>query len=136
MKELPMESLIVISKVKKFIKEKADFNTSAGFFEPLNADIIKACRDAATHTQKLGRKTVMGKDFNLYIENPNINEALVVASKVKKMIKDETGLSTSAQAIDQLTNRVQTICLKAIENAKEDKRKTVMDRDFTAPTIA
>jgi histone H3/H4 len=102
----------------------------------LNADIIKACRDAAAHTQKLGRKTVMGKDFNLYIENPNINEALVVASKVKKMIKDETGLSTSAQAIDQLTNRVQTICLKAIENAKEDKRKTVMDRDFTAPTIA
>jgi histone H3/H4 len=136
MKELSMESLIVISKVKKFIKEKADFNTSAGFFEPLNADIIKACRDAATHTQKLGRKTVMGKDFNLYIENPNINEALVVASKVKKMIKDETGLSTSAQAIDQLTNRVQTICLKAIENAKEDKRKTVMDRDFSAPTIA
>ncbi len=131
-----MESLIVISKVKKFIKEKADFNTSAGFFEPLNADIIKACRDAAAHTQKLGRKTVMGKDFNLYIENPNINEALVVASKVKKMIKDETGLSTSSQAIDQLTNRVQTICLKAIENAKEDKRKTVMDRDFSAPTIA
>ncbi len=131
-----MESLIVISKVKKFIKEKADFNTSAGFFEPLNADIIKACRDASAHTQKLGRKTVMGKDFNLYIENPNINEALVVASKVKKMIKDETGLSTSSQAIDQLTNRVQTICLKAIENAKEDKRKTVMDRDFSAPTIA
>lgn len=130
-----MESLIVISKVKKFIKEKADFNTSANFFEPLNADIIKACRDAVAHAQKLGRKTVMGKDFNLYIENPNIEEALVVASKVKKLIKDEAGLSTSAQAIDQLTIRVQTICLKAIENAKNDKRKTVMDRDFAAPTI-
>ena len=86
------------------------------------------------HTQKLGRKTVMGKDFNLYIENSNIEEALVVASKVKKFIKDEAQLSTSAQAIDQLTVRVQTICLKAIENAKNDKRKTVMDRDFTAPT--
>ena len=83
-----MESLIVISKVKKFIKEKGDFNTSSGFFEPLNQDIVKACRDAVSHTQKLGRKTVMGKDFNLYIENPNIEEALVVASKVKKMIKD------------------------------------------------
>lgn len=130
-----MESLIVISKVKKFIKEKADMNTSAGFFEPLNNDIVKACRDAMAHAQKLGRKTVMGKDFNLFVENANIEEALVVASKVKKLIKDEGGLSTSSQAIDQLTNRVQTICLKAIENAQADKRKTVMDRDFAAPTM-
>ena len=76
----------------------------------------------------------MGKDFNFYIENPNIGEALVVASKIKKMIKDEAGLSTSSQAIDQLTIRIQTICLQAIENAKSDKRKTVMDRDFSAPT--
>lgn len=129
-----MENLIVISKVKKFVKERADMNTSAGFFEPLNTDIVKACRDAVAHAQKLGRKTVMGKDFNLYVEKNDIAEALVVASKVKKLIKDEAGLSTSSQAIDQLTVRVQTVCLKAIENAKADKRKTVMDRDFTAPT--
>lgn len=129
-----MESLIVISKVKKYVKEKADFNTSAGFFEPLNQDIVKACRDAMAHAQKLGRKTVMGKDFNLYVESANIEEALVVASKVKKLIKDEAGLSTSSQAIEQLTVRVQAICNKAIENAKADKRKTVMDRDFGAPT--
>ena len=129
-----MESLIVISKVKKYIKDKADMNTSAGFFEPLNEDIIKACRDALAHAQKLGRKTVMGKDFNLYVENSNIEEALVVASKVKKLIKDEASLSTSAQAIDQLSVRVQAACNKAIENARSDKRKTVMDRDFTAPT--
>ena len=109
-------------------------NTSAGFFEPLNEDIIKACRDALAHAQKLGRKTVMGKDFNLYVENSNIEEALVVASKVKKLIKDEASLSTSAQAIDQLSVRVQAACNKAIENARSDKRKTVMDRDFTAPT--
>jgi histone H3/H4 len=129
-----MDSLIVTSKVKKYIKEKADMNTSAAFFEPLNADIAKACRDAMAHAKKLGRKTVMGKDFNLYVESSNIEEALVVASKVKKMIKEEAGLSTSSQAIDQLTVRIQTICHKAIENAQQDKRKTVMDRDFTAPT--
>lgn len=129
-----MENLIVLSKVKKFIKDEADCNTSAGFFEPLNQDIIKSCRDAVSHAQKLGRKTVMGKDFNLYVETAGDAEALVVASKVKKMIKDESGLSTSSQAIQQLTIRVQTICKKAIENAKADKRKTVMDRDFAAPT--
>ncbi len=129
-----MENLVVISKVKKFIKEKSDCNTSSGFFEPLNQDIVKACREAMNHAQKLGRKTVMGKDFNLFKENPEIEEALVVASKVKKMIKDESTLSTSAQAIDQLTLRVHAACMQAIENAKSDKRKTVMDRDFQAPT--
>lgn len=129
-----MESLIVISKVKKFVKETADMNTSAGFFDPLNQDIVHACRDAMAHAKKLGRKTVMGKDFNLYVEKSDVGEALVVASKVKKLIKDEAGLSTSSQAISQLTIRVQAVCLKAIENAKADKRKTVMDRDFTAPT--
>ncbi len=130
-----MENLIVISKVKKFIKDQADFNTSAGFFEPLNLDVVKSCRDAVAHAKKLGRKTVMGKDFNLYVEGKEVDEALVVTSKVKKLIKDEAGLSTSSQAIEQLTVRVQTICLKAIENAKADKRKTVMDRDFTPPTL-
>ncbi len=129
-----MESLIVISKVKKFIKEKADFNTSAGFFEPLNADIVQSCKDAVAHAQKLGRKTVMGKDLNLYVEDPKIDEVLVVASKVKKLIKDEAGLSTSQQAIQQLTVRIQAICNKAIEKARADKRKTIMDRDFEAPT--
>lgn len=128
------ENLIVLSKVKQFIKDNGDCNTSAGFFDPLNQDIVKSCRDAIAHAQKLGRKTVMGKDFNLYVEGPEVAEVLVVASKVKKLIKDEAGLSTSSQAIQQLTIRVQTICKKAIENAKADKRKTVMDRDFTAPT--
>jgi histone H3/H4 len=129
-----MENLVVISKIKKFIKDQGDFNTSANFFEPLSTDIAKACREAMHHAQKVGRKTVMGKDFNLYVDKPQLEESLVVTSKVKKLIKDESGLSTSQSAIEQLTVRVRTICLKAIENAKTDKRKTVMDRDFIAPT--
>lgn len=129
-----MENLVVTSKVKKYIKEKADMNTSAAFFEPLNQDIEKACKEAITHAQKLGRKTVMGKDFNFYVEKNPPEIALVVASKVKKLIKENAGLSTSSAAIDQLTVRVEAICERAINNAKSDKRKTVMDRDFAAPT--
>ena len=130
-----MEGLIVISKVKKFIKEKGDMNTSQSFFTPLNEDILKACREAMVHTEKVGRKTVMGKDFNLYVEHPKLEDILVVASKIKRFIKEEKGLSTSTEAINQLSNRVQTICLKAMENAQQSKRKTVMDRDFEAPTL-
>jgi histone H3/H4 len=127
-------SLIVTSKVKKFIKEKADMNVSANFFGPINQDIQQNIEQAIELTKKSGRKTVMGKDFNYYVENPNIGEVLVVASKIKKFIKDKSTFSTSAQVMEQLTVRVQKICEKAIENAKNNKRKTVMDRDFEAPT--
>jgi histone H3/H4 len=129
-----MEQLIVISKVKKFIKDQAGMNTSANFFEPLNADIVQSLHQAIAHVAKSQRKTVMGKDFNLYIDSPKINEILVVASKIKKFVKDNGGYSTSSQCMEQLTVRVENICKKAIENAQKDKRKTVMDRDFVQPT--
>jgi histone H3/H4 len=129
-----MESYIVTSKVKKYIKEKGDMNTSASFFAPLNEDIVKSLDSAIDHAKKVGRKTVMGKDFNLYLENPKLDEILVVASKIKKYVKEKEGLSTSSQAMEQLTVRLQKVCELAMNNAKSDKRKTVMDRDFQAPT--
>ena len=61
-----------------------------------------------------------------------MSETLVVVSKVKALIKKHADMSTSATAIDALSKIVEKECLKAIENAKNDKRKTVMDRDFSA----
>jgi len=57
-------------------------------------------------------------------------EVLVVASKVKKYIKKTGGLMTSATAIERFSDRLREICDKAIENAKNSKRKTVMDKDI------
>jgi histone H3/H4 len=59
-----------------------------------------------------------------------MSDTLVVASKVKMFIKKNSELSTSAAVMDVLTKIVEKECLKAIENAKRDNRKTVMDRDF------
>ena len=59
-----------------------------------------------------------------------MSDNLVVASKVKKFIKDSAGMSTSAAVMDALTKVVERECAKAIENARRDRRKTVMDRDF------
>ena len=56
-------------------------------------------------------------------------EVLVVASKVKAYIKSKGGMNTSATAIDALSDKVRELCDAAIENAKNDKRKTVKDRD-------
>lgn len=129
-----METIIVTSKVKNFIKQSANLSTSKSFLEKLNQDIYNALDQAIEHTKKTNRKTVMGRDFNLYVDSPTIKENLVVASKIKKYIKEKNELSTSSQCIEQLTVRVEKICLKSIENTLTAKRKTVMDKDFEAPT--
>ena len=60
-----------------------------------------------------------------------MSEVLVVASKIKKRIKDKHGMNTSASVMDALTEIVEREINKAVENAASDKRKTVMDRDFS-----
>lgn len=57
-------------------------------------------------------------------------DVLVVVSKLKKYIKDKAGMNTSAAVADALSERIRQLCDQAIENAKTDGRKTVMDRDF------
>jgi hypothetical protein len=56
-------------------------------------------------------------------------DTLVVVSKLKKFIKDQTGFNTSQCCIDALTQKVAEECLKAAEHANSAERKTVMGRD-------
>lgn len=58
-----------------------------------------------------------------------MSQVLVVASKVKAYIKEKSGMATSASIMEALSKVVERECDKAIENAQNDKRKTVMDRD-------
>ncbi len=59
-----------------------------------------------------------------------MSEVLVIASKIKAHIKSESGMNTSANVMPSLTKIIIKECEKAVENAKRDGRKTVMDRDF------
>ena len=58
------------------------------------------------------------------------NEVLVVASKVKSYIKDKGDMKTSASVLTALSDRIRSMCDEAVENARSDGRKTVLDRDF------
>ena len=58
-------------------------------------------------------------------------EVLVVASKVKGYIKEKSEMNTSAGVLDALSERIRGLCDAAIESARRDGRKTVMDRDFS-----
>jgi len=57
-------------------------------------------------------------------------ETLVVSSKVKNYIKTNGDLKCSAKVIDVLSDKIREMCDTAIENAKNDKRKTVQEKDF------
>jgi len=59
-----------------------------------------------------------------------MGDNLVVTSKIKKLIKEKAGFNTSASLIEVLSNKVSQLCDTAIEHAKTDGRKTVMDRDL------
>ncbi len=57
-------------------------------------------------------------------------DTLVVTSKVKKLIKEKSGMNTSAATIEVLSKAIERLCLKGVESAQADGRKTVMDRDI------
>ncbi len=57
-------------------------------------------------------------------------EVLVVASKLKAYIKAKSSMNTSGAVIDAVSAKVRALCDQAMENAKREGRKTVMDRDF------
>lgn len=63
-------------------------------------------------------------------DNTEKSETLVVASKLKNYIRAKSGMNTSAAVVDVLSNKLRTLCDEAIERAKSEGRKTVMDRDF------
>jgi histone H3/H4 len=57
-------------------------------------------------------------------------DVLVVVSKLKTYIKNTTGLSTASTVPEILSDAVKMLCETAVEKAKKDGRKTLMDRDF------
>jgi histone H3/H4 len=57
-------------------------------------------------------------------------DVLVVQSKVKKFIRENGEMNTSAETIAVLSQAIQKLCMRGIESAKNDKRKTVMARDI------
>ena len=58
------------------------------------------------------------------------HEVLIVASKLKQYVKDKYDLSTSANVMDALSREVRRLTDRAVEKARADGRKTLMERDF------
>jgi histone H3/H4 len=55
--------LIIASRLKDFVRDEAQFNTSADVMEALSTIVRDATRDAIARARVEGRRTVMARDF-------------------------------------------------------------------------
>lgn len=65
-------------------------------------------------------------------KNQAEDDVLVVASKIRKYVHDKSGMNTSASFYEALSDKLRALCEIAMESARADGRKTVMDRDLNA----
>lgn len=61
---------------------------------------------------------------------PEPGEVLVVVSRFKNYVRERFGVNTSDAVMEVLSSHLRSICHRAVENARADGRKTIMDRDF------
>ena len=60
---LPRDVLVVVSKLKAYVKARAGMNTSDQVSSVLSDHLRDLCRRAIRHAARDGRKTVMDRDF-------------------------------------------------------------------------
>lgn len=59
----PEEVLIIASRLKEFVKAKADFNTSGDVMDVLSEIVRRETMMAIANARLEGRRTVMARDF-------------------------------------------------------------------------
>lgn len=57
-----VDTLVVVSKVKQFIRDHSEYNTSQCLIDALTKKIVDECLQAIDNARSAGRKTVMGRD--------------------------------------------------------------------------
>lgn len=55
--------LVVVSKLKAYVREKSGMNTSANVAPALSNTVRALCDEAIERARKAGRKTIMDRDF-------------------------------------------------------------------------
>lgn len=123
--------LIVVSRVKDFIKQKSNGMNTSGEIVGALSESVKRLVDAAIESAKKdGRKTVMGRD----VPRPAATggDVLVVVSRLKSYISAKSEMRTSDEVLPVISEEIRRLSLAAIEAARKDGRKTVMGRDFAS----
>lgn len=87
-----------------------------------------APKPGATERKSTGRRLIAPAKRR----NPNLpKETLVVTKALKAYVKASgDGMRTSDAVMEVLSEKLRDMCDRAIARAKDDERKTILDRDF------
>lgn len=92
------------------------------------------CAPSSGESESSGgrRRIVVSKSSGASTKNDSgvPKDVLIVASKLKNYIKMKHDYNTSGNVVDVLSDMVRYWCDEAVEKARADGRKTLMDRDF------
>ncbi len=67
---LPKDVLVVVSKLKAYVKARSGMSTSDAAMDVLSKHLRKLCDEAIRHAGTAGRKTVMDRDFEAILKTP------------------------------------------------------------------
>lgn len=60
----PKDVLVVVSRLKQYVKARFDMNTSDTVLDPLSDEMRRLCERAARNAREDGRKTILARDFD------------------------------------------------------------------------
>ena len=96
--------------------------------EEQDREARSSARESAMSDEADRRRRVVGASSGPTEELPH--DVLVVVSKLKTYVKARSGMNTSDGVTEVLSAKIRKLCDAAIEVARADGRKTVLDRDF------
>jgi len=109
---------------------------SAGAIEEVAPALIEASNKHASAPSKQvaapkGQRRIIGfqqsKPSNKQISKGG--DILVIASRFKDFITQQSEFNTSASVMNALSDHLRHVAMQAIDNARADGRKTVMEQD-------
>ena len=83
---------------------------------------------ASTSSAPVRRRITVGSTPELEPAAPR--EILVVASRFKTYVRERFGLNTSDTVFELLSDELRRLAARAVANAREDGRKTLLERDL------
>jgi histone H3/H4 len=139
------EVLVVTTRLKAYIQERAGMSTSDRVFNVLSDHVRELLDLAIAAAGRDGRKTVMDRDLEPLTRSraPSLatgtperddrpRDIIMVVTKVKQYVKERSGMNTSDAVANVLSAHMRRLAREAIRKAAMDDRKTVLDRDVTA----
>ena len=108
-------------------------NTASGGGNPAPRPMPQAAAPAQVTTRKVVGDASPGTaavvEGNVTFSEVTDKDVLIVVSKMKKYIKDRSGMNCSDSVADMISEHVRAVCDEAIRSAGRNERKTVLDRD-------